>query len=133
MVLCLSAMWATFSLVPTPSALATSRKSLPGDLKSPPKEPISLTTPGVFVDLTFFLIRCSEFIMMSMSTPACAYALFFFAIVVLRKVVKWWNLSWQAFRTIEKENGFCIGTDLRWIKSMKPVVFLLGSLYPFEP
>ena len=77
------AMAAIFSLVPTPSVLATRILSLPGEAKNPPKEPISLRTPAVLVDFTIFLMEAIPFIFWSMSTPAAAYADVIFFVVSL--------------------------------------------------
>ncbi len=63
---------ATFSLVPTPSALATSTASgAPSEarLNRPPKLPISDSTPGVKVPLASDLMRRTTSLPASMSTP----------------------------------------------------------------
>jgi hypothetical protein len=67
-------MKATRSLVPTPSALATSRGSRMGvdeSEKSPPKEPIWERTPGVKVPLASERMRRTTSLPASMSTPDC--------------------------------------------------------------
>ena len=66
-------MNATFSFVPTPSALETSTGSVhPPDAieNSPPNEPISDSTPGVNVPRAIDLIRRTVSLPASMSTPA---------------------------------------------------------------
>ena len=65
-------MWATLSFVPTPSVEATSTWPRPGERKSPPKLPISLSTPGVRVPETAFLMDLRPRSISSMSTPAAA-------------------------------------------------------------
>ncbi len=68
---CTPAMNATFSLVPTPSALATSTGS--GDAGSsanrPPNDPTPDSTPGVYVPRASTLIRRTTSLPASMSTP----------------------------------------------------------------
>ncbi len=65
-------MKATFSLVPTPSALATSTgsRSRAGSSRNrPPNEPISESTPGVKVARASALMRRTVSLPASMSTP----------------------------------------------------------------
>ena len=65
-------MNATFSLVPTPSALATStgsRSDRGSSRNSPPNEPMSDSTPGVNVPRASDLIRRTASLPASMSTP----------------------------------------------------------------
>ncbi len=64
---------AILSLVPTPSAEATSTGSLrpfSGSLNSPPNDPSSDSTPSVAVFLTSFLTWAKARSCASMSTPA---------------------------------------------------------------
>ena len=71
---CRPARKATFSLVPTPSALATStgsRQAAASSLKSPPNKPISESTPGVKVERASCLMRRTASLPASMSTPDC--------------------------------------------------------------
>ena len=68
-------MLATISLVPTPSARGDEHRL--GHARQlgrnrPPKLPISVSTPGVKVDLASCLTRASPFSWASMSTPAAA-------------------------------------------------------------
>ena len=64
---------ATFSFVPTPSALDTSTGSVqppPPRVNSPPNDPISERTPGVNVERAIDLMRRTVSLPASMSTPA---------------------------------------------------------------
>ena len=69
------AIWATLSLVPTPSAEATSTWpcGLSGSRENnPPNDPISDSTPAVKVDLASLFTPVSARSWASMSTPAAA-------------------------------------------------------------
>ena len=66
-------MNATFSFVPTPSALDTStgsRQPPRAGEKRPPNDPISDSTPGVKVPRAIDLMRRTVSLPASMSTPA---------------------------------------------------------------
>ena len=72
MVRCRLAMNATFSLVPTPSALETStgsRHAAVSSLNRPPNDPMSDSTPGVNVAFASCLMRRTVSLPASMSTP----------------------------------------------------------------
>jgi hypothetical protein len=71
-------MNATLSLVPTPSALATSTGSGtdPSSANNPPKDPTPDSTPGVYVPFASALIRLTASLPASMSTPARLYRSF---------------------------------------------------------
>ena len=77
MVLCLLAILATMSLVPTPSVPEMRTGSLyPREARSkrPPKPPIPPTTPGRFVRATCDLMRLTTSYPASTLTPAFSYA-----------------------------------------------------------
>src|SRR6266853_654550 len=78
MVECKRLSKAILSLVPTPSTLETSTGSMYlvlSTAKSPPKPPISLSTPRVKVLWARYLMRCLVRLARLMSTPASAYVI----------------------------------------------------------
>jgi hypothetical protein len=73
---CTPVAMATFSFVPTPSALETSTGSfhfLLSSANSAPNPPMPPSTPGVKVLLAWWRMRCLAASATAMSTPASAY------------------------------------------------------------
>src|SRR4029077_8113285 len=73
---CTPVAMATFSLVPTPSALETSTGSFHfflSNANSAPNPPMPPRTPGVKVRIAWWRIRCFAASASAMSTPASAY------------------------------------------------------------